>query len=179
MFCRVLRCYAWYISNHTMKHNSKQLLKKRARNFKSFQKLVYVKADNLAKILTNYILFSAQETSSAAWRKMYPGIVYTEQGQRAAVFQADRKQEVYWRPFQRSWQTFSCEITRILAKMRSDGNCHMSLGYLVEINPLAGQFSDQWTQIIRVSHWTPLLLTGRPGYQWGKLTSVHIEFIYN
>lgn len=121
-----------------MKQNSKQLLKKRARNFKSFQKLVYVKADNLAKILTNYILFSAQETSAAAWRKMCPGIVYTEQGQRAAIFQVDRKQEVYRRPFQRSWQNFSCEITRILAKISSDGNCHMSLGYLVEINPLAG-----------------------------------------
>lgn len=121
-----------------MKQNSKQLLKKRARNFKSFQKLVYVKADNLAKILTNYILFSAQETSAAAWRKMCPGIVYTEQGQRAAIFQVDRKQEVYWRPFQRSWQNFSCEITRILAKISGDGNCHMSLGYLMEINPLAG-----------------------------------------
>lgn len=135
MFYRMLRSDARYISNHTMKHNSKQLWRKRARNFKSFQKLVYVKADNLAKILTNYILFSAQETRAAAWRKMYPGIVYTEQGQRAAIFQVDRKQEVYWRPFQRSWQDFSCEITKNLAKMRSDGNCHKSLGYLVEIIP--------------------------------------------
>lgn len=68
---------------------------------------------------------------------MCPGIVYTEQGQRATIFQVDREQEVYWRPLQRSWQNFSCEITRILAKIGSDGNCHISLDNFVKSNPLA------------------------------------------
>lgn len=132
----VAQCHVEYISNYVMRQNSKRVLKRRDHNFKSFQRLVYAKAENLAKILTN-ILFSAQETSTAAWRKMCPGIVYTEQGQRAAVFQVDREQEVYWRPLQRSWQNFCGEITRILAKIGSDGNCHTSLDNFVEINPLA------------------------------------------
>lgn len=113
------------------------VLKRRDHKFKSFPKLVYGKAENLAKILTNNILFSAQETSTAAWRKICPRIVYTEQGQRAAVFQGDCEQEVCWRPVQRSWQNVTCEITGILAKIRSDGNCHISLDNFVEINPLA------------------------------------------
>lgn len=118
-----------------MKQNSKRLLKGRDYHFKSFQKLVHMKAETLAKILTNYILLSAQEISAAAWRKICPGIVYTVQGQRAAIFQVDRKQEVYWRPFQRTWPNFSCEITRIPAKIGSDGNCQMSLDLLWRLIP--------------------------------------------
>lgn len=140
----VSRCYSGYLSNHMTKQNSKQLLKRRDHNFKTFQKLVYMKAENLAKILTNYILFSAQETSTAAWRKMCPRIVYTEQGQRAAVFQVDRKQGTDRKPFQRSWQNFSCAITRILAKIGSDGNRHISLDILWRLIPWLGRL--WWTK---------------------------------
>ena len=120
-----------------MQQDSKPVLKRRDHNFKSFQKLVCVKVENLAKMLTSDILFRAQETSTAAQRKTCPGIGYTEQGQRAAIFQVDREQEVYWRPFQKSWQNFSCEITKFLARIGSDVSCYMSLDNFVEINPLA------------------------------------------
>lgn len=133
----VSRCYAGFISDHMMQQDGKPVLKKRDHNFKSLQNLLCVKAENLAKMLTNDILFSAQETSTAARRKMCAGIGYTEQGQRAAIFQVDREQEVCWRPLQKSWQNFNCEITKILAKIESGVNCHMSLDNFVEINPLA------------------------------------------
>lgn len=137
-----------------------------------------MKAENLAKILTNDILFSVQETHTAAWRKMRPGLVYTQQGQGAVTSQVERKQKVDWKPFQRPWQNFSCEITRILAKMESDGNCHISLDTLWRLIPWLGRL--WWMKENNsVSHWTRLLFTGGAGYQWGKLTPVPLEFIYN
>lgn len=48
-----------------MVKQNKQLFKDKDQDFKSFQKLVYVKAENLAKILTNYILLSAHEARAA------------------------------------------------------------------------------------------------------------------
>ena len=107
-----------------------------------------------------------------------PEIVHPDQGQRAATLQVGCKQGVDWKPFQRSWQNFNCVITRILAKRRSGRNCHLSLGILWRLIPWLRHL--WWMKEDNsVSHRTFLLLTGGAGYRWGKLTPVHLEFIYN
>lgn len=105
-----------------------------------------MKAETLDRILTNYVLFSAQDTSTAAWRETCPGTAHRprENKQTQQCAQTKAKGATLHTDPKRGWpEAFPKTATEFqLCDNQNSGQKEEGwklspiFGYFVEINPL-------------------------------------------